>query len=106
MCPYTAAFFCYTQGMDHIGSHIKEMPNKKERATERGELMEYFLHKLNVARVRDGLKPMTMGRMGMLLIAIPTKDLYYLKSVCDQSKDFSKKFWWEINPKNHEQKHV
>lgn len=69
------------------------------KATERGELMEYFLKNLNSARVRDGLPPMTMGRMGRLLVAIPTKDLYYLKSVCDQSKDFSKKFWWEIKPK-------
>jgi hypothetical protein len=42
-----------------------------------------------------------MGRMGRLLVAIPTQDLYYLKSVCEKSKDFSKKFWWEINPKNH-----
>ena len=92
--------------MDHIGSHIKEMPPTKVKATERGELMEYFLHKLNVARVRDGLKPMAMGRIAMLVAAIPTKDLYYLKSICDQAKDFSKKFWWEINPKNHEQKNV
>jgi hypothetical protein len=87
--------------MDHIGAHMTPLPDKKSRATERGELMEYFLGKLNAARVRDGLKPMTMGRMAALLVAIPTKDLYYLKSVCDQAKDFSKKFWWEINPKNH-----
>lgn len=87
--------------MDHIGSHIVQVPVSKTRATERGELMEYFLGKLNAARVRDGLKPMTMGRMAALCAATPTKDLYYLKSICDQSKDFSKKFWWEINPKKH-----
>jgi hypothetical protein len=87
--------------MDHIGAHMMPMPDKKSRATERGELMEYFLGKLNVARVRDGLKPMTMGRMAALLAATPTEDLYYLKSICDKAKDFSKKFWWEINPKNH-----
>jgi hypothetical protein len=86
--------------MDHISSHIRK-PDKKSKVTERGELMEYFLKKLNAARVRDGLQPMTMGRMGRILVAIPTKDLYYLKSVCDQSKDFSKKFWWEVNPKKH-----
>jgi hypothetical protein len=89
--------------MDHISSHITPSPKKKEKATERGELMEYFLTKLNIARVRDGLAPMNMPRMGRTLVAIPTKDLYYLKSICDQSKDFSKKFWWEVNPKKHTQ---
>lgn len=87
--------------MEHIGSHLQKQPEKKAKVTERGELMEYFLKKLNAARVRDGLAPMTMGRMGRVLVAIPTKDLYYLKSVCDQAKDFSKKFWWEVNPKKH-----
>lgn len=70
--------------------------------------MEYFRGKLNMTRVQDGLKPLTMARMGKVLEAIPTKDLYYLKSVCEESQRrgglsaFSKKFWWEINPKKHE----
>jgi hypothetical protein len=90
--------------MDHISSHIAKPDYKKERATERGELMQYFMGELNRARVRDGIPPLNMPRMGKILQAIPTKDLYYLKSVCDKSKDFSKKFWWEIKPKNHEDK--
>ena len=92
--------------MEHIGKHMKQLSerSKAERATERGELMKYFMERLNPSRVRDGYAPLTLARMGRLLVAIPTKDLYYLKSVCDQSKDFSKKFWWEINPKKHEQK--
>jgi len=90
--------------MQHIKAHMggESSRSKKERATERGELMKYFMENLNVSRRRDGLPPLTMPRMGRLLVAIPTKDLYYLKSVCDQAKDFSKKFWWEINPKKHE----
>lgn len=87
--------------MEHIGAHIKVVANKKERATERGELMQYFRDRLNRARVRDGLQELSMPRMGRILQAIPTKDLYYLKSVCDQATDFSKKFWWEVNPKKH-----
>ncbi|HEY5383182.1 MAG TPA: hypothetical protein VIJ88_01365 [Candidatus Paceibacterota bacterium] len=87
--------------MDHISSHIAKTARKKDKATERGELMQYFMDKLNAARVRDGLGKLTMSRMGRLLMAIPTKDLYYLRSVCDNAGDFSKKFWWEINPKNH-----
>ena len=89
--------------MEHIGAHIskKVEKDKKERVTERGELMDYFRSKLNAARVRDGIPVLSMPRMGKILEAIPTKDLYYLKSVCDHASDFSKRFWWEINPKKH-----
>jgi len=87
--------------MKHISSHINETPRIKERSTERGELMVYFMDKLNRARVRDGLACLTMPRMGVLLQKIPTNDLYYLRSVCDKAPDFSKKFWWEIKPQNH-----
>ena len=66
--------------------------------------MEYFSQQINPSRVRDGLKPVSMGRMGKMLEKIPTKDLYYLKRVCDDSMNFSKKFWWELNPKKHEDK--
>ncbi len=87
--------------MEHISKHMDSLSarSKKERATERGELMKYFMERLNIARKRDHIPPLTMPRMGRLLVAIPTQDLYYLRSVCDQSKDFSKKFWWEIKPK-------
>ena len=90
--------------MEHIGKHmaVPSARSKKERATERGEMMKYFVERLNAGRARDGYPPLGLPRMGRLLLAIPTKDLYYLKSVCEQSKDFSKKFWWEINPKKHE----
>lgn len=96
--------------MHHIGQHIAgSAPTpKKSRDTERGELMEYFMHKLNIARKRDGLPPLTMGRMGRTLVAIPTKDLYYLKSVCDDADKrggldaFCKKFWWEVKPRKEE----
>ena len=87
--------------MEHIKEHIKAITGKKERATERGELMQYFLQALNRSRAQDGISPLTMPRMGRILQAIPTKDLYYLKSVCDQAGNFSKKFWWEVNPKKH-----
>lgn len=86
--------------MEHIGKHIKKDAAKgRSRATERGELLRYFMDRLNYSRSRDGLPALTMPRMGRIVVAIPTSDLYYLKSVCDQSKDFSKKFWWEVKPK-------
>lgn len=90
----------YNARMRHIGSHLSTSL-RKTRETERGELMRYFCQKINVARIRDGLPAVSMGRMGKMFQKIPTKDLYYIKKVCDDSTNFSKKFWWLMNPKNH-----
>ena len=74
---------------------------EKDRKTERGELMKYFCKQLNIARLRDGLSKITMGRMGKMLEKIPTKDLYYMKRVCDDAPNFSKKFWYLLNPEKY-----
>ncbi len=92
--------------MKPIGDITPEIKKKiggagKNRKTERGELMRFFLRHLNYARKQDGLAPITMARLGFILEQIPTKDLYYLQSVCSHAKHFSKKFWWEIDPKKH-----
>ena len=84
--------------------HIKiELSRKMERdrRTERGELMKYFRERLNPGRRQEGLPPITMGRMGKLLEGIPTKDLYYLKSVCDKARNFSTTFWYQLNPEKY-----
>ena len=78
-----------------------EAPRGRARQTERGELMRFFTRHLNLARARDGHEPITMARMGKILEGIPTADLYYLQSVCTKAKNFSKKFWWEVDPKKH-----
>lgn len=90
--------------MQHISAHIKRAMSAK-RQTERGELMKYFCERINAGRLRDGLPKITMGRMGKMLEKIPTKDLYYLKSVCDKAENFSKKFWWELNPDKYNNKY-
>ena len=90
----------YDRGMEHIGAHLKRTITRS-KITERGELMRHFCNELNVTRRRDGLPLITMSRMGLLLEKIPTKDLYYFKRICEDAKDFSKKFWWELNPDNH-----
>lgn len=89
--------------MKHIKDHLKRAYSAS-RETERGELMRYFCLHLNRARERDGLGPISMGRMGKLLEKIPTKDLYYLKRVCEDAENFSKKFWYQLNPDKYEKK--
>ena len=86
--------------MKHIGTHLKSAM-AKARITERGEMMRYFCERLNKSRVRDGLPAISMGRMVKLLQKIPTKDLYYLKRICDDAQNFSKKFWYELNPEKY-----
>lgn len=86
--------------MHHIGANLKRAAGKA-RITERGEMMRYFCQQLNKTRIRDGLPPITMGRMGKVIESIPTKDLYYIKRVCDDAPNFSKKFWWVLDPKKH-----
>ena len=87
--------------MRHIGTHLKTR-KQRLRVTERGELMRYFCAKLNAPREHDGLPQITMGRMGKMLEQIPTKDLYYIKRVCDEAKNFSQKFWYLLNPEKYE----
>ena len=76
--------------MKHIALNIKET-RSRIRQTERGELLRYFVDRLNPSRMRDGLPKISMPRMGKILEQIPTKDLYYLKRVCDDAGNFSKK---------------
>jgi len=90
----------YNIYVKHISTHIKHAAINV-RQTERGELMKYFCDKLNSSRKMDGLQPISMGRMGRMLEKIPTKDLYYLKKVCDDAQNFSKKFWFELNPEKY-----
>src|SRR5487761_2323316 len=94
--------------MKSIGEHLPdfekkaaEAPKGRKRQTERGELMRFFQRHLNYARKHDGLESLSMARIGAELEGIPTHDLYYLKSVCTQAKNFSKRFWWELDPKKH-----
>ena len=84
-----------------IEKKIAEAPKGRKRLTERGELLRFFLRHLNYARVRDGLAPLSMGALGYKLEKVPTDDLYYLKSVCSRAKNFSKTFWWALDPKKH-----
>lgn len=89
--------------MKHIAFDLKRTLSKT-RKTERGEMMRYFVSRLNPGRAADGLLLITMARMGKILEKIPTKDLYYLKSVCDRAPNFSKRFWYELDPQKYQER--
>ena len=90
-----------SESLPDFAKKADEAPRGRKRQTERGELMRFFQRHLNYSRKRDGLEPLSMARIGTELEGIPTNDLYYLKSVCTQAKNFSKRFWWELDPKKH-----
>jgi len=77
-------------------------PPKPTRHTERGDLYDSILSRLNPSRVRSGYKPLTHSRLAYLLTGIPTKDLYALISKCDDAErrgfPWSAIFWKEIKP--------
>ncbi len=79
-----------------------QKPIKAGRQTERGDLCDQILTRLNPARVGAGYKPMTHGRLAYLLTGIPTKDLYALISRCDEASHrgfpWNAIFWKEIKP--------
>lgn len=80
----------------------KQNSRRKGANSERASLIGELTDTLNLDRDGKKYKKLTYARIATLLAHIPTKDLYYLKRVCGDSKNFSKKFWWEINPKKHE----
>ena len=94
----------YTIPMQHIKMELNRKI-ERDRRTERGELMKYFRSRLNPNRLQEGLPAITMSRMGKIIEKIPTKDLYYLRSVCDKAKNFSAKFWYELDPEKHNAKY-
>lgn len=82
----------------------------KSKETERGELLKQFMEPINISRVSNKYQQVTIARMGMLVSHIPTKDLYYLLSICKDAGNrnknyhigFSKMFYWSIKPKQDE----
>lgn len=82
-----------------------------DRRTERGEILKQLLEPININRVSNKFKPITIARISMLLPKeIPTSDLYYLLSVCTDAgrrgknyhESFSKKFYWEVKSKKND----
>jgi hypothetical protein len=80
----------------------RQLPAKPRRHTERGDIFDTILSHLNPPRAKKGLPPISYKRLGYLLTAIPTKDLYSLISKCDDAQrrgfPWSAIFWKEIKP--------
>ena len=83
--------------MEQISNLLaKYTPQKKTRRTERGDLIGYFLEKINTGR-GEKYKKLNYGAIAYFLTKIPTSDLYYIKSTCDawekQNRPWGALFW-------------
>lgn len=71
----------------------------KKVNSERADLIQQFLLKVNQGREGTKYKPMTARGIAVKLGHIPTKDLYFFIKKCEQSKCFSKCFWGSLKIK-------
>jgi hypothetical protein len=90
-------------GMIGMNSLLTQREYQDRRATERGELLKYFMTELN--RTRDGVrfKKLTIPRIAVLVTKIPTDDLYYMRSMMEDMRkrggNASAWFWSSLKPK-------
>jgi len=92
--------------MKPIALRLFPVRKSKDRTSERGELVQFFLDKLNPGRARDGYKPLTPAALGVKLSHLSKSDLYYLKSICLDAEtrggSFAKTFLWSITAKREQ----
>jgi len=89
----------FSTRVEQIKTLVTDKP-KSKITNQRQELIGMFVDRLNLDR-KPPYKPLTAPRVGMMLAALDTRELYVFLAELKQSKHFSKSFWWRINPKNY-----
>lgn len=75
---------------------LASAPNRIK--SERAELVEKFVVRLNEARRNTKYAPLTARAVAVKLGHIPTGDLYAFLRQCEQARCFSSYFWWALKP--------
>lgn len=81
----------------HIQTRIAKPTTKAN--SERGELIERFVTRLNASRVAGGYKPLGAGFYASKMALIPTDELHMFYKELDGSKNFSALWWWKCKQK-------
>lgn len=91
-----------------FGQKVTPPSPQNRRRTERGDLIGYFTDEVNRERLGTKYEPLTTAFIASRLCHLKNPDLYYLKSVCEDARrrgySFSKRFWWEIKPRDEEKR--
>lgn len=73
---------------------------KNNRGSQRGEILDKFLAKLNPSREASGYKPFTHARLSVMLAHIQTEDLHAFYRQCETTNiPFSAFFFWSLKVK-------
>ena len=75
------------------------LESKRTRRTEKGDLLNFFLERINADRDGVKYKKLDIKRMGFLLSVYNVEQLYFLRMKCEKATNFSKTFWWYVNNK-------
>lgn len=86
--------------MDQIKFDLERYSRPTTKATsERAELIERFVTRLNDSRVASGFKPLTAAFYASKMSHIETDELLFFYKKLDNMKSFSSGWWWHCNPK-------
>lgn len=81
--------------------HLKERFSKPttKANSERGELIERFVTRLNQSREMAGYKPLKPGFYASKMSHIPTDELYAFYRKLEGMRNFSSGWWYYCSPK-------
>ncbi len=73
--------------MQELNALIKNRFQKAPKAiSERGELLQYFLDGINAGRDGKRYRRLSIGFIAKKLQGLELRDLYYLKSICEDGR--------------------
>ena len=88
------------QQMKRVGLDMSRFQVAKSNIkSERAELLEKFVTRLNSSRVSGGFKPLGAGFYATKMAHIKTDDLWAFYRTLDNSSNFSALWWYYCVPK-------
>lgn len=80
-----------------------QLPTKKKGGSERGDLIQKFVDRINQDRIGTKFKPVSPKGVAILINQHPNlkelDQLYRFYGMCKESKSFSAYFYWIVKPK-------
>jgi hypothetical protein len=81
--------------MDLPKDYLQKLQSKRplKIASERQELIQRFVDKINLERIGTTFKPVIWKQINGLVAQVKIEDLYWLSKECERGDSFSKKFF-------------
>lgn len=89
--------------MDIPNAYIEELKKRRTKTqrgvSERQEIIQCFVDRINAERTGTKWKPVSWGQVNGLVRHLKEQDLYWLFGQCEKSESFSKKFFGVLRGK-------